>query len=1047
MALTPKAVPQEIDLPDFIQAINNDYKSQLAHVFLLHGNIYDFCDNSGKDQTVKQMFISAFDDNFQKSLVGENSDRVDLKGENVSSKTTRILVTYNLSQGLDYPNPQSFEMMKSAMKASLGDDAVNDEFMRPKGVGQLIKFMNLWFEIAKSRKKNNFTAKKQGKSLQEELSVIWLITDADALFPAGEIANLGQDRLPIVAIRQWAQDELLALNNRIILLCRHASDLHESIRSEISAIHLARKPNLEDRKQYIINFDRTIQLRAKQQGGSISIGKTTNVSKINWADDFGADACAIQSAGMNRRQLKDVFLKSWMIMEPVGYDSVRERKQRALQDEYQGMIDFKEPEFGFEEIGGHESFKKFCKQQIIIPLQSGDKRTCARGALLCGPPGTGKSTLAWALAKEAKMNYLVVDLSKVFGGLVGESLYGNQEIYFSDKLGRHIERKTIREAYETGHLPYTVAFSEFGGLLIREVTDVIRHDRQEKFVKITTRRGKEVIVTEGHSVFTRASKKSEFGKTKASESGYLTTVAAGTLTPGIPLATIGYWNSPDKRGSGVLNEVDTQHLKVKLSVPLMELIGFYLGDGSKHGGSLRLSLGPGDKEIVDLLRQFGEVSEDKDPRSQAINYTLHTDGVYTILQELGVAGKHRSSYNKRVPAWVLGASDEHVAALLRGYFSTDGSFSGHNLEATSASGELAEDISLLLSRFGIASRLDWRYVKSQHRYHRRVTVSKGAELAMFASEIGFVQKYKNTAISFYLDKIGEEITSRGKGKHKHRYSICWDEVAKVEPFESDDPYSYDLCVPGPQNFMSSGIVLHNTESNMRKLLEAIEAAAPCIVFVDELDSVLSAGRTSAGDSGTSGRVFNSFMTFMSDPSRAGKICVLAATNRPDLLDAALIRAGRFDAKIAILPPSKDDEKGRYAILKALITKHKVLFDEAMSKTKNDPLTGLGRLLKDNQRVWTGAEIEVVMKKAISTAAFADRKDADGQKDYTITLDDWNHAMDVIIPNTNEVEYQTKLALYFVDDLDFVPSGWVSLAKDKDALRKELGLSRNTDNED
>ena len=654
--------PAETLLPDFIQSINDDYKSQVAHVFLLHGNIYDFCDNSGKDLTVKQVFTAAYDDNFQKDLTNASSQDKSGNGlgdEEATAKLTRILVTYNISQGLEYPHPQSYEMMKSAIAAVVGAEKVNDQFMRPKSPGKLVEFMNLWFDISKQRTKMNQIAKKQSKALLEELLVTWLITDADSLFPRGEIANLGPDRLPIVSVRQWAQDEWLANRNRIILMCRHAIDLHESIRSEISAIHMVRKPDLEDRKQYIAGFDKTIQERAKRRPNkSLRIGKNTSVTKIDWAPDFGLDQCAVQSAGMNRKQLKDVFLNSWMAMEPVGYEAVRERKQRALQDEYQGMIDFKEPEFGFEQIGGHEAFKKFCKQQIIVPLQQGDKRTCARGALLCGPPGTGKSYLAWALAKEAKMNYLIVDLSKVFGGLVGE-----------------------------------------------------------------------------------------------------------------------------------------------------------------------------------------------------------------------------------------------------------------------------------------------------------------------------------------------------------------------------------------------------TESNMRKLLEAIEAAAPCIVFIDELDSVLSAGRTSAGDSGTSGRVFNSFMTFMSDPGRAGKIVVLAATNRPDLLDAALIRAGRFDAKIAILPPARGDEKGRKAILKALITKHNVKFDTALKPTEDDREEGLGRLLRDEDRLWTGAEIEVVMKKAITTAAFADRKDEEGQRDYTITLEDWNHAMDVILPNTNEVEFQTKLALLYVDDLDFCPDGWRNLVADKDQLRRDLGMIRDQPEED
>ena len=654
-AMTAPTALTETIMPDFIQAINDDYKSQVAHVFLLHGNIYDFCDNSGKDLTVKQVFSRFYDDNFLKDTDPDGGDSGNNLGENdqaAPTSMTRILVTYNLSQGLEFPHPQSKELMKAAFTAELGGELVNEQFMKPKSIGKLVEFMNLWFDISKKRKKTNQIAKKSGKASQELLLVTWLLTDADAMFPDGDISALGPDRLPIVSVRQWAQDEWLASTNRIILMCRHASDLHDSIRSEISAIHMVRKPNLEDRVQYIKGFDSTIQARAKARGGSLKIGKNTSVSKINWGDDFGPLQCAVQSAGMNRKQLKDVFLQSWMGMEPVGYDQVRARKQRALQDEYQGMIDFKEPEFGFEEIGGHEAFKKFCKQQVIMPLQTGDKRTCARGALLCGPPGTGKSMLAWALAKEAKMNYLIVDLSKVFGGLVGE-----------------------------------------------------------------------------------------------------------------------------------------------------------------------------------------------------------------------------------------------------------------------------------------------------------------------------------------------------------------------------------------------------TESNMRKLLEAIEAAAPCIVFIDEIDSVLSAGRTSAGDSGTSGRVFNSFMTFMSDPGRAGKIVVLAATNRPDLLDPALIRMGRFDAKIAILPPSRGDIKGRKAILNALTIKHKVKLHNELKPTLEDTESGLGRLLEDKVRIWTGAEIEMVVKKAMSTAAFAERKDEEGNRDYTIQLEDWNHAMDVILPNTNEVEFQTKLALYFVDDLDFCPPDWRAMVIDKESLGRELGLIR------
>ena len=100
------------------------------------------------------------------------------------------------------------------------------------------------------------------------------------------------------------------------------------------------------------------------------------------------------------------------------------------------------------------------------------------------------------------------------------------------------------------------------------------------------------------------------------------------------------------------------------------------------------------------------------------------------------------------------------------------------------------------------------------------------------------------------------------------------------------------------------------------------------------------------------------MTWLSDPGRVGKVVFLAAdANRPELLDAALIRAGRMDVKIPMLPPAKGDAKGRWAILKSQTHKHKIVLADDLIASKNNPQAGLGRLLYDPKRIWTGAEME------------------------------------------------------------------------------------------
>ena len=83
------------------------------------------------------------------------------------------------------------------------------------------------------------------------------------------------------------------------------SDIHDSIKAELAVSHLVRKPNLEDRKQWLQHFDADIQKQTKAAGYVIN---GNSVTKVNYSEDFSADAFAIQSAGMNRQQLKDVIM-------------------------------------------------------------------------------------------------------------------------------------------------------------------------------------------------------------------------------------------------------------------------------------------------------------------------------------------------------------------------------------------------------------------------------------------------------------------------------------------------------------------------------------------------------------------------------------------------------------------------------------------------------------------------------------------------------------------------------------------------------------------
>jgi cell division protease FtsH len=101
-------------------------------------------------------------------------------------------------------------------------------------------------------------------------------------------------------------------------------------------------------------------------------------------------------------------------------------------------------------------------------------------------------------------------------------------------------------------------------------------------------------------------------------------------------------------------------------------------------------------------------------------------------------------------------------------------------------------------------------------------------------------------------------------------------------------------------------------SRVRDLFNEAKKHTPCIVFIDEIDAVGSS-RTSSPTDGQDerGQTLNALLVEMDGFSSTDNIIVLAATNRPDILDPALSRPGRFDRRITLLPP---DVKGRVKIL-------------------------------------------------------------------------------------------------------------------------------------
>ena len=171
-------------------------------------------------------------------------------------------------------------------------------------------------------------------------------------------------------------------------------------------------------------------------------------------------------------------------------------------------------------------------------------------------------------------------------------------------------------------------------------------------------------------------------------------------------------------------------------------------------------------------------------------------------------------------------------------------------------------------------------------------------------------------------------------------------LAKAVASESEANF---ISVKGPE-LLSKWV--GESEKGVREVFRKAKQAAPTVIFFDEIDSIASTRSSNDGDSGVTKRVVNQLLTEMDGLEELEDVAIIAATNRPDILDAGLMRPGRFDRHIQVKEP---DEEARLAIFKV--------------HTKDMPLADdvdLKKLAKHTEG-YVGADIESVCREAAMLA--------------------------------------------------------------------------------
>ena len=187
-----------------------------------------------------------------------------------------------------------------------------------------------------------------------------------------------------------------------------------------------------------------------------------------------------------------------------------------------------------------------------------------------------------------------------------------------------------------------------------------------------------------------------------------------------------------------------------------------------------------------------------------------------------------------------------------------------------------------------------------------------------------------------------------------------------------ESYANFITVRGPE-ILSKWV--GESEKAIREIFRKAKASAPCIVFFDEIDSI-GVARSLGEDAGFGERVLSQLLTEIDSIYNVGEIFVVAATNRPNLLDPSLIRPGRIDLAIYVEPP---DEHNREEILH-VVTKNMPIEKEVVLKEIAARTNG-----------YTGADLESLCREAAISAM-------NREENISIKKEDFDNAFTNIRPS-------------------------------------------------
>ncbi|CAD5244738.1 CDC48 family AAA ATPase [Thermococcus camini] len=610
----------------------------------------------------------------------------------------------------------------------------------------------------------------------------------------------------------------------------------------------------------------------------------------------------------------------------------------------------------YEDIGGLKDVIQKVREMIELPLKHPEifeklGIEPPKGVLLYGPPGTGKTLLAKAVANEANAHFIAINGPEIMSKYYGES---------EERL-----REVFKEAEENA--PAIIFIDEI---------DAIAPKREETHGEVEKR-----VVSQ------------------------LLTLMDGLKSRG-KVIVIGATNRPDAIDPA-LRRPGRFDRELEVGVP------------DKTGR----------KEILQIHT-----------RGMPIEPEFRKGRVMEILEELERNDAYRESAEKALMK-VRNARDEEIPEILRG-----------------VDEKLYDEVKARL--------IDGLLEELAEVTHGFV----GADLAALAREAAMAalrRLIKEGKIDFEAEHIPKEVLEELRVTRKDFYealkmvepsalrevllevpNVRWDDIGGLDEVKEELKEAVEWPLKYPEAFLGLGITppkgillygppgtgktllakavaneseanfiaikgpevlskwVGESEKNIREIFRKARQAAPTVIFIDEIDAI--APRRGTDVNRVTDRLINQLLTEMDGIQENSGVVVIAATNRPDIIDPALLRPGRFDRLILVPAP---DEKARLEIFKVHTRKVPLAEDVSLEE------------LAKRTEGYTGADIEAVVREAAMLAmrrALQEGIIRPGMKadeirgKVKVTMKDFEEAMKKIGPSVSEetMDYYRKIQEQF-----------------------------------